>query len=246
MGVLLFSPLSSALDASAAYEQPSSVMDGAGGRTSSVGHRNISVVAQPSPPGMSFGSGYRNYAGFLHDIAALGHLLPDYTVTLLFSGTGTGIVTSTPAGIQCNTDCSAVFNSYNPVLLSAGFSDPMIFTGWSGGCSGTGICTLNLTGDVSVTATFENLGHSVWIPGGTPGTGYYSTLQAAYDGAPSGSEILAWDYIYVENLECAMGKIVTIKGGFDTGYGSQVGITTLDGTLTIGRGAVTVERLLIK
>jgi hypothetical protein len=246
VGALLLLQQLSVTVAMAEYEQPSSVMDAAGGRSSSSGYLNISVMAQPSPPGISSGAGFRNHSGFLHSVAAAGYLLPDYTITLSFLGAGSGTVTSTPAGIQCNTGCSGVFNSYLPVLLSPVPAPYMIFTGWGGVCSGTGLCTINLTGDVSVTATFEDLGHSVYIPGEPPGSGYYSTLQEAYNGAPAGATIEAWDISYVENLECGQDKGVTIKGGYDTGYGAQVGITTLDGTLTIRRGSLTVERLVVK
>jgi hypothetical protein len=246
VGALLVLPKLSVTAAMADYEQPRSVMDAAGGRTSSSGYLNISVMAQPSPPGISSGAGFRNHSGFLHSVAAAGYLLPDYTIALSFLGAGSGIVSSTPAGIQCNTGCSGVFNSYFPVLLSPVAAPYMVFTGWGGGCSGTGDCTIHLTGDVSVTATFEDLGHSVYIPGGPPGTGYYSTLQEAYNGAPTDATIWAWDISYVENLECGQDKGVKIKGGYDTGYGAQLGMTTLEGTLTIRRGSLTVERLVVK
>jgi hypothetical protein len=245
-GAILLLPQLSFTTAMAEYEQPSSVMDAAGGRGSSTGYRNISVMAQPSPPGISSGAGFRNHSGFLHSLAAEGYLLPDYTITLSFLGTGSGTVTSNPTGIQCNTGCSGNFNAYFPVLLSPAPASYMIFTGWGGVCSGTGLCTIHLTGDVSVTATFEDLGRSVYVPGGPPGSGYYRTLQEAYNGAPTGATIKAWDISYVEDLECGQDKGVAIMGGYDTGYGAQVGITTLDGTLTIRRGSLTVERLVVK
>jgi len=224
------------------------VFDAAGGLTTSTGYRNLSVAGQSSPLGAAASSGYRNYPGFLHSVAAEGNLLPDYTVSLSFAGSGSGWVTSFPVGIQCNVDCSALFNSYFPVTLTPTADQYMIFSGWSGGCSGTAPCTITLTGNTTVNATFDNdTPHMVYVPGAVPGTGtYYTTLQAAYDGADHGSTVSAWAISYLENLSCGMDKSILLKGGYDQDYTVQTGHTTLDGVLTIGRGVLTVDRLIIK
>ena len=61
-----------------------------------------------------------------------------YSLTISPSGMGSGAVTSTPAGIDCGTTCTAVFNSGTEVTLTARASDGSLFTGWSGACSGKG------------------------------------------------------------------------------------------------------------
>lgn len=245
----LLLPLEQASAATQSYYLKRWVFDAAGGLTTSTVYRNLSVVGQSSPLGTAASSGYRNYPGFLHSVAAEGNLLPDYTVSLLFAGLGRGWVTSFPAGIQCNLDCSAPFNSYFPVTLTASADEYMIFSGWSGGgCSGTAPCTITLTGNISVNATFDNdTAHMVYVPGAVPGTGtYYTTLQSAYDGADPGSTVSAWAISYLENLTCGMDKSILLKGGYDQEYTSQTGYTTLDGVLTIGRGVLTVDRLIVK
>src|SRR5262249_39114658 len=63
-------------------------------------------------------------------------------------------VTSNPTGISCGTTCTATFPSSAPVTVTAGPASGSIFSGWSGGCSGTGSCTLSGNGSVSITATF--------------------------------------------------------------------------------------------
>jgi uncharacterized repeat protein (TIGR03803 family) len=69
---------------------------------------------------------------------------------------GNGSVESTPAGIDCGSTCSANFANGTSVTLTpvplAGFT----FVGWTGGCSGTGSCTL-ASGAV-VTAGFSSVG----------------------------------------------------------------------------------------
>ena len=75
------------------------------------------------------------------------------------SGTGTGTVTSNPAGINCGTTCTASFAGGTSVTLNAAPASGSAFGGWSGPCTGTGACTISLTGNssnVSVTANFTN------------------------------------------------------------------------------------------
>ena len=72
-------------------------------------------------------------------------------------GTGSGTVTSEPAGIDCGTGagCQSEFDHGTVVTLTATADTGSTFAGWSGeGCSGTGDCTVTMTGTRSVTATF--------------------------------------------------------------------------------------------
>lgn len=225
------------------------VFDASGGSTASTAYRNLSAVAQSSPTGTASSTGYRNYPGFLHSVAAEGNLLPDYTLSLLFAGSGTGWVTSFPVGIQCNVNCSASFNAYFPVTLTPTADQYMIFSGWSGGgCTGTAPCTITLSGATTVTATFDqDITHSAYVPGALPETGtYYPTLQTAYNAAVDGATVSAWAITYAENLNADQAKSIVLKGGYDQTYTSQIGYTTLDGSLTIGLGKVTIDRIVIK
>ena len=42
------------------------------------------------------------------------------------------------------------------------------------------------------------------------------------------------------------GRSVTIKGGYGSNFASQTGMTTIKGKLTIGKGGVVADRLVIK
>ncbi len=91
---------------------------------------------------------------------------PDYFIlTVNKGGTGLGKVTSTPAGIDCGAYCptqSAQFSKNSTVKLTAEPEPGSAFAGWSGGgCSGTGACTLQLTGDTSVSAAFVSCSYSL-------------------------------------------------------------------------------------
>ena len=79
-------------------------------------------------------------------------------LTVVKAGTGSGTVTSTPAGLTCGATCSATFAQGQSVTLRATAASGSTFTGWSGaGCSGTGQCTVSMTQARSVTATFTRL-----------------------------------------------------------------------------------------
>jgi hypothetical protein len=79
-----------------------------------------------------------------------------FNLSVVRAGGGSGAVTSSPAGINCGTTCSASFNQGTPVTLTASPAAGSTFAGWSGGgCSGTGTCTVTLTAATSVTATFQ-------------------------------------------------------------------------------------------
>ena len=83
-------------------------------------------------------------------------------LTVTGGGSGRGTVTSSPAGISCTIasgattgTCSAPFAPNATVTLSASPAANDRFTGWSGGCSGSGGCTVTLAQAVTVGATFN-------------------------------------------------------------------------------------------
>jgi hypothetical protein len=86
----------------------------------------------------------------------------NYGLTVSKAGTGSGVVTSTPSGVDCGPTCQASFPSGTAVTLQAVASAGSYFAGWSGaGCSGTDPCTVTLSANTSVVATFQILSVSV-------------------------------------------------------------------------------------
>jgi alpha-tubulin suppressor-like RCC1 family protein len=117
---------------------------------------NPSVVTTPNFTGvaniydsLSFNSGMINaQGGTLNSYPEAPAGPPNVTVTKL--GFGAGTVTSTPAGINCGTTCSASFPRNATLVANA---DPgNTFLGWGGACHGTGSCVVY---DAPVTATFS-------------------------------------------------------------------------------------------
>lgn len=81
--------------------------------------------------------------------------LKQFDLTVLKAGNGAGTVTSVPAAIACGASCSAELDAGSAVTLTAAPAQHSSFVGWSGACSGTSTCTVNMTSAKQVTATFK-------------------------------------------------------------------------------------------
>lgn len=200
-----------------------------------------------SPTATGFFTAYSNVstsAGSFTILLQGGPHPAEYTMGVTFPGTGSGTVTSSPTGINCNTDCSYDFTAGSPVTLSATAGEFSVFTGWSNGCTGTGNCSTVANADRTVTATFSmDTTHKARI-----GSNYYQTFIQAYAAASSSGSVVieASATEFVENLNCNGAKNITIKGGYKGNYSSNSdGYTTLNGVLTIAMGSLALERLII-
>jgi phospholipase C len=77
-------------------------------------------------------------------------------LSLTMAGSGSGTVTSTPAGITCPGTCSAIFPPNTSVTLTETATSPNVFNSWSGACTGTTVCSVTLGAPTNaVTATFS-------------------------------------------------------------------------------------------
>ncbi len=163
---------------------------------------------------------------------------PYFNLDVTLAGTGSGTVTSDPAGISCTgATCSSLFDAGSTVTLLPTPSATSTFSGWSGACAGNGACTVVMGQAGSVTATFDL---APLFKNGQTGTAY-GTLQAAYDAASSG------DVIQLENgtpgmtLTAAANKTVTLMGGYDASYTTRPGMTFIQGPLVISAGTLIVD-----
>jgi hypothetical protein len=80
--------------------------------------------------------------------------IQSFALTVTKAGTGVGTITSSPAGINCPTTCSASYVYNTAVTLTAAPSGKSRFGGWTGDCAGTGACVVSMTATRAVTATF--------------------------------------------------------------------------------------------
>jgi len=102
-----------------------------------------------------------------------------FPVTVSRAGSGTGTVTSNPAGISCGTDCSEPYVSGSSVTLTAVASAGSILTGWSGCDTTSGpTCTVTVNAARAVTATFARV-YTLTVQKSGLGSGTVTSSPAA-------------------------------------------------------------------
>ena len=120
-----------------------------------------------------------------------------YTLSVSISSTnpGGGTVTSSPAGIDCGSDCSEPYPAGTTVTLTATSAPGFMFEGWNSPCSGQGTCTVTVNANQTIVARFRNLYTvSVAVAGSGTGTVASSPSGIACPGDcsepyPSGSAV---------------------------------------------------------
>jgi len=168
-------------------------------------------------------------------------------LTVSLAGNGSGSVNSDPAGIACtggsSSGCTASFPSGFTVELFAASDWKSVFSGWSGGCSGTGTCSINpMTVDTGVTALFTSNNQIK-----NSGSGItYASLVDAYNAAIDSETMLLQVYSFPENLYFSLPKNVKLNGGKDSDYVNTIGKTTIQGVLKINQGSVRVRNIVIR
>jgi Fe-S cluster biogenesis protein NfuA len=111
-----------------------------------------------------------------------GSFVSGHALTVAKNGTGTGTVTSSPAGIDCGATCTHTFTAGTMVTLTPTANTGSVFAGWSGACSGTGSCVVTMDQARSVTATFNTVPtHTLTVTKDGTGTGTVTSSPAGID-----------------------------------------------------------------
>lgn len=84
---------------------------------------------------------------------------PPVLLAVISTGSGSGNITSSPAGIDCSPTCLAMMQRGATVTLTATPATGSTFNGWNGGCqASTSTCTVSLERSQLVTARFMKKG----------------------------------------------------------------------------------------
>ena len=156
----------------------------------------------------------------------------NYTLSVAKTGTGLGTVVSSPAGISCGATCSASYPNGATVTLTATPSAGSIFGGWSGACTGTSSCAVNVNQIQSVTASFSVGSYTLSVAKSGPGTGIVTsspegiicgaTCTANYDG---GTDVAL-------TAAASAGSVFSGWSGACTGAGSCIASMTAAKSVT--------------
>ena len=128
--------------------------------------------------------------------------LNNYTLTVSKTGTGSGTITGT--GISCGPDCTETYPYNTPVTITAIPDATSDFTGWTG-CDSTNsnTCTVTMTGNRSVSASFTRRTHDLTV--GKSGTGTGTVTGTGINCGTDCSE----NYVY--------GTVVNLTASANTG-----------------------------
>ena len=111
---------------------------------------------------------------------------PKFALTVIRSGTGTGIVTSSPVGINCGADCTETYTKDTRVTLTAAPASNAAFAGWTGGCTGTALaCVVTIDGVKNVTAVFVKQHWDLNVTKAGVGDGVVASVPAGIDCGPT-------------------------------------------------------------
>ena len=117
--------------------------------------------------------------------------ISSFPLTIRGGGTGSGVVTSSPAGISCSVasgstagSCTTSFARGSLVTLNASPAAGSRFAGWSGaGCSGMGACQVSMNQAETVTAAFDQAPDLVLTSNG-------AAFNATVGGANPSSQVI--------------------------------------------------------
>ncbi|HEY1017316.1 MAG TPA: LamG-like jellyroll fold domain-containing protein, partial [Herpetosiphonaceae bacterium] len=105
----------------------------------------------------------------------------NYQLSVARAGTGSGRVTS-PAGIDCGSDCSESLAYGTQATLTAAPSAGSTFTRWGGACAGTQTtCSVTLSQSRAVTATFTLNTYSLTVAKTGAGSGAVTSDAGGID-----------------------------------------------------------------
>ncbi|EGW21449.1 RHS repeat domain-containing protein [Methylobacter tundripaludum] len=104
------------------------------------------------------------------------------TLTTAKTGSGTGAITSSPAGIDCGPTCSGIYDWSTPVTLTATPATDSTFKGWTGACTGTTTtCTVTMDQAQNVSADFAPAFKTLSFSKAGSGTGTITSTPAGID-----------------------------------------------------------------
>ena len=156
--------------------------------------------------------------------------LQDFLLVVNKTGSGSGKVTSDPAGIDCGSSCQATFVYNTPVTLTAAPEPDSFFGGWSGDCSGSEASVPVLVNrDLTCIASFQKRTVAeLWLPvvanlAGAGGSYFYSDLVVSN----VGSGVAGVDVTYFP----AGGGAVDVEGFAEVGVDGQVIVEDVVGML---------------
>jgi hypothetical protein len=147
-----------------------------------------------------------------------------FALSVTKTGSGSGAITSAPAGIDCGATCVASFAQGSSVTLTATPASGSAFTAWSGACSGAqATCTVSMDASKTVAANFESNAPNTFALSVTKtgaGTGTVSSTPAGVNCGASCTANFAGGSSVTLNATASSGSAFAGWGGACSGTGA--------------------------
>lgn len=154
------------------------------------------------------------------------------TQTLNVSVTGQGVVSSTPAGIECGSACSAGFANNASVTLTATPAQGQTLSTWGGACSGqAATCTLTMDDVKTVSATFAPVAAPTFaLNVSITGPGSVTSNPSGIDCGSTCSANYAANTNVTLTAAPGQGQVLSGWGGACSGQGTTCSVTVTAAT----------------
>lgn len=143
-----------------------------------------------------------------------------HTLNVGIGGSGSGTVTSSPAGINCGSDCTEDYAAGTTVTLTATPASGSTLAGWNGACSGPGVCTVTMNAAESVSATFDTIIYSLSVSKAGSGSGTVTSSPAGINCGGDCSENYAAGTVVTLTATPASGSTFAGWSGACSGTGT--------------------------
>jgi LmbE family N-acetylglucosaminyl deacetylase/NOL1/NOP2/fmu family ribosome biogenesis protein len=155
--------------------------------------------------------------------------LEKHLLTVSKAGTGSGTVTSSPAGISCGSTCSASFDHGTEVTLTPAAGTGAEFVKWTGACTGSGSCKVTMSAAKSVGAEFALEKHQLSVTKSGAGGGTVTSSPAGIEcGATCSAE-------YDHGTEVTVSQAASAGSSFVKWTGSCAGSGTCKVTMSAAK-----------
>lgn len=169
---------------------------------------------------------------------------PSVTLTIVKAGTGTGTITSAPAGVDCGTTCTSTVTAGTVVTLTATPASGSTRGDWGGICSNTSAtCAVTVTADQTVTVSFAASTETPRVSTTTSGTGSGTITCRTTNGPAGPCGTYSWgDQILITATPASGSSFAGWSGGLCTGTGT-CGVTLTENiavTATFSSGSTAI------
>ncbi|MDU0457389.1 MAG: carboxypeptidase regulatory-like domain-containing protein [Geobacteraceae bacterium] len=210
------------------------------------------TVQLTSSPGFSVTTSATLTIGGIDGIFSVTTLGMNVSMTVNISGSGSGSVKSVPNdpvnGLNCSYPpqsgkCSLSQPVGATFTLNAANAATSIFGGWGGACIGCGSnpnCLISTDLNLVCSATFNQI-----LPVRLGNTDYLTILDA-YVNVAIDSVMKIQATAFTGGFTLDRNIQLTLDGGYNADYSAKSGTSTIAGTVTIQKGSLIVDRMIIR